>query len=98
MSDAVPWARVVIVEPDGTRIVARLGGDDDPDWAAVERLARLQLAARRAGARMHLEEVSAALDALLDLAGLRREVGGQAEGSEELLGLEERVDPGDAFP
>jgi hypothetical protein len=45
---------------------------------------------------MWLEEVSPALAELLDLAGLRGEVSGQAEGREDALGIQERVDPGDA--
>jgi hypothetical protein len=92
----VPWARVVVVSSDGTRWTMLLTGGGEPDMAVVGGLARLQLMACRAGDRMWLEDVSAALGELLDLAGLRREVGGQAEGREEAVGVQERVNPGDA--
>lgn len=102
MTDVACWARVIIVAPDGTRRVQLLAGPGAPDLAVVNELARLQLAARRAGCRVRLEDVCAALAELLELAGLRREAGGlrreaggQAEGREELAGLQERVDPGD---
>ncbi len=45
---------------------------------------------------MRLEDVSPVLAELLDLAGLRREVGGQPEGREEALGVQEGVDAADA--
>jgi hypothetical protein len=64
----------------------------------VGKLAQLQLVCRRAGGHMYLEEVAAQLDELLDLTGLGRQVGWQAESGEEPVGLEERVDPGDAVP
>jgi hypothetical protein len=153
MAGVIPWARVVVVGADGTRRVMLLAGEGPPDLTVVEGLARLQLMARRAGERMWLEEVSAALRELLDLAGLhremrepadapggqaavpggqadpsgeqagappgqadmpggragrtgrcagpgtlRREVGGQAEGGEEPLGVQEEVEGGDAVP
>jgi hypothetical protein len=87
---------MVVIGPDGTQRAVLLTGEGPPDLAVVERLARCQLMARRTGGRMWLEEVSPALAELLDLAGLRREVGGQAEGREDALGIQERVDPGDA--
>lgn len=82
MAGVVPWARVVVVGADGTRRMLLLTGEGSPGLAAVDGLARLQLAAGRAGGRICLEEVSSALAELVDLAGLRREVGGQAEGRE----------------
>jgi hypothetical protein len=91
----VRWARVVVVGPDGTQRVALLTGEGPPDLAVVATLARWQLMARRTGGRMWLEEVSPALAELLDLAGLSREVGGQAEGREDALDIQERVDPRD---
>jgi hypothetical protein len=93
----VRWARVVVVGSDGTRRVVLLTGEGAPDLAVVERLARCQLAARRAGGRMWLEEVCPLLGELLDLTGLRREVDGQAEGGEEARGIQERGNPGDAI-
>ena len=95
MAGFVPWARVVISWPDGTRTEVMLFGEDAPDLAAVEVLARFQLVLRRFGGGIRLEAVSASLDGLLELAGLRREVSGQLESREELLGVEERVNPRD---
>jgi hypothetical protein len=83
---------------DGSSDVTWLVGHDPPDLSVIETLARLQLRCRRAGGRIYLEEVTARLDELLDLTGLGREVGRQAEGREEEVGLEERVDPGNAVP
>lgn len=83
------WARVVVVGPDGDRRESLLTGNGPPDLAVVEVLALCQLMARRTGGRMWLEEVSPALAGLLDLAGLRREVGGQAEGGKQTLGVQE---------
>jgi hypothetical protein len=85
----VRWARIIVVGADGARRVVLLAGEGPPDLAVVDMLARCQLMARRTGRRMWLEEVSSALEELLDLAGLRREVGGQAEGREEPLGIQE---------
>ena len=98
MSGDVVLARVVIVRADGTRATAWLVGEDPPDLGAVETLARLQLACRRGGGRVCLEDVSDRFAALLDLTGLRWEAGGEAEGREELVRFEEGVDPGDPVP
>ncbi len=75
-----------------------------PDLAVVDELARWQLAARRVGCSIRLRDACIELLELLDLlglgdvvggtAGLRREVGGQAEGGEQ-LGVEEVVMPHD---
>ncbi len=83
------WARMVVVGPDGTRRVVLLTGEGPPGVAVVGALARIQLGVRRAGGAMWLEDVSAALGELLDLAGLRREMGGQAEGGEQAPGVQE---------
>jgi hypothetical protein len=83
------WARMVVVGPDGTRRVVLLTGEGPPGVAVVGELARIQLSARRAGGQMWLEDVCAELGELLDLAGLRREVGGQAEGGEQAPGVQE---------
>lgn len=80
---------MVVVGCDGTQRAILLTGEGPPDLAVVEGLALLQLMTRRAGGRMWLEEVSSALGELLDLAGLRWEVGGQPEGREEALGIQE---------
>jgi hypothetical protein len=76
MSEADPWARVVVVGPDQTQLAMLLAGEGPPDFTVVEGLAWLQLTVRRAGGRVCLMDVSSALGELLDLAGLRREVGG----------------------
>jgi hypothetical protein len=76
MRDADPWARVVVVGPDQSSLAMLLAGEGRPDLTVVEGLAWLQLTVRRAGGRMCLQDVSDALGELLDLAGLRREVGG----------------------
>lgn len=62
--------------------------------AAVDALARAQLAARRAGGILLLVDASARLVELLDLAGLRGQMLGEAEGGEE-AGVQKGVEPGD---
>jgi hypothetical protein len=74
VADTADWARMVVAASDGTRLVVPLTGDGLPDLAVVNALARFQLMARRAGDRVWLEDVSAALGELLDLAGLRQAV------------------------
>nr|WP_244204136.1 STAS domain-containing protein [Streptomyces africanus] len=76
-------------------VVCDVKGLGPPGLAAVDLLARLQLAARRAGGRIRLRDPDPALRALLDLVGLRFEVEGQAEEREPALGVEEAVEPGD---
>jgi hypothetical protein len=95
----VAWGRVVGVGPDGAvRWVRVIGGQGPPDLAAVDELARCLLAARRAGGSIALREQCEALARLLDLVGLLdllgREMGGQAEGGEQ-VGVEEGVEPRD---
>ncbi|MER6351438.1 STAS domain-containing protein [Streptomyces sp. NPDC001634] len=64
----------------------------------VDVLARLQLAARRAGGRIRLRDPSPALRALLDLVGVPVELEGQAEQREPALGVQEEVEPGEPGP
>ncbi|MFF2653241.1 STAS domain-containing protein [Streptomyces sp. NPDC058045] len=64
-------------------------------FASVELLARLELAARRAGGRIRVRGPSPGLRALLDLAALGVEVEGQIEEGEPTGRVEEGVDPGD---
>ena len=95
MVRARTWVRLVLVGSDGVTVAAWVvGGRGRPDLTAVDSLARCQLAAGRAGCRILLLDVCPDLAELLDLAGLRREVGGEAEGGEE-GGVEEGVEPGD---
>lgn len=58
------------------RFEADVSGIVAPDLDTVERLARLQLAARRAGGRLVLRGTSARLHALLERAGLYEVLGG----------------------
>ncbi|MFJ9740259.1 STAS domain-containing protein [Streptomyces sp. NPDC101166] len=73
--------------------VTRLG---PPGLGTVDLLARLQLAARRAGGRVRLRDPDPSLRALLDLVGLRFEVEGEAEEGEPARGVEEEVESGEA--
>jgi hypothetical protein len=90
-----PWARVVVTWPDGGRLEAIVTGDGAPGLAAVDRLGHLVVMVRRTGGTIRLEEASGRLSDLLELAGLRVEVGGQPEGRKQLLGVEEGMDSGD---
>ncbi len=76
-------------------VVCDVGGLGPPGLGTVDLLARLQLAAVRAGGRIRLRDPDPALGALLGLVGLRFEVEGQAEQREPALGVEEAVEPGD---
>jgi hypothetical protein len=96
MAGVVAWGRIVYVGPTGVA-VARcvVWGPVAPDLAVVDALARWQLRARRLGGTIRLVDATDELRALLDLVGLRREVGGEPEGGEE-VGVEEGVEGGDA--
>lgn len=91
------WARLVLVVPDGTELVLLLATEETPDLAVVGGLSLLQLAVRRVGASLRLEQVAAPLQELLDLCGLGAEVAGQRKAREKPLGVEERMDRGDAL-
>ena len=71
---------------------------DRADLAVVDALARLHLAARRRGCSIRLRGAGEELCGLLGVVGLvgvlARELGGEAEGREQ-LGVEEVVEPGD---
>ncbi|MFN2606448.1 MAG: hypothetical protein ABR511_00935 [Acidimicrobiales bacterium] len=95
MAAVVAWGRIVYIGSRGTPVGTwMVGGPGHPDLETVDALARAALAARRRGGSIRLVDASDELLELLDLAGLRREVGGQAEGSEE-VGVQEGVEPGD---
>ncbi|MDG9716262.1 STAS domain-containing protein [Streptomyces sp. DH24] len=79
-------------------VVCDVGGLGPPGLAHVDLLARLQLAARRAGGRIRLRSPDPALPALLDLVGLVVEVEGQPEQREPALCVEEEVESGDPPP
>lgn len=72
-----------------------LAGPGHPDIAVIDVVARLELRARREGAVFELREVAPELAELLGLAGLRRQVVGEPEGGEQLVDVEEGVEPGD---
>ncbi|MGP0030286.1 MAG: hypothetical protein ACLPVF_07240 [Acidimicrobiales bacterium] len=95
------WCRVTLVGPDGTHWASgALEGPGDPDVGVVDDVAHLRLLAGRLGGRLVLAEVSPALRALLDLAGLGQ-VEWEAEGGEEAFGVQERQEerhPGDLAP
>jgi len=96
MAAVVAWCRVAFVAPTGVETAPWvIVGPGAPDLATVEALARSQLWARRLGGSVRLLEVRRELYELLDFVGLRREVGGEAEAGEEVLGVEEGVEPGD---
>ncbi|MFF7565336.1 STAS domain-containing protein [Streptomyces pseudovenezuelae] len=76
-------------------VVCDVAGLGPPGLGTVDLLARLQLAARRAGGRIRLRHPDPALPALLDLVGLPFEVEGQIEQGEPALGVEEEVEPGE---
>ena len=75
-------------------VVCDVGGLGPPGLGTVDLLARLELAARRAGGRIRLRDPDPALHALLGLVGLRFQVEGQVEEGEPALGVEEEVEPG----
>ncbi|MFG2267746.1 STAS domain-containing protein [Streptomyces sp. NPDC048720] len=76
-------------------VVCDVAGLGPPGLRTVDLLARLELAARRAGGRIRLRGPDPALRALLDMVGLRFQVEGQAEEREPARGVEEAVETGD---
>ncbi|MFF6782115.1 STAS domain-containing protein [Streptomyces sp. NPDC012510] len=79
----------------GGVVVCDVAGIGPPGLGAIDALARLQLAARRAGGRIRLRDPDPALHALLDLVGLSFDVEGQVEEGEPAGGVEEAVESGD---
>lgn len=89
-----PLCRVRVERPDGSVVGDRtLHGFGEPDLDTLDAVARLLLAARRAGERLVVVEAVPALWELLELAGLpvevEVEVGGQPEAGEHLSGIEQ---------
>ena len=60
----------VVLRTDDAIVVSDAGALTEPDLATVDALARLALAARRAGRSVRVRHASAALSNLLELAGL----------------------------
>jgi ABC-type transporter Mla MlaB component len=75
-------------------VVCDVAGIGPPGLTVVDLLARLELAARRAGGRVRLRDPDPALRSLLRLVGLRFQVEGEIEEREPALGVEEEVEPG----
>ena len=86
---------VVLVRGDAEMTSWPLVVPASPDLRVVDEVAQLQLAARRLGCSIRLQDPSRELSQLLDLVGLRVEVGGEPEGGEE-VGVEEVVMPDDS--
>jgi hypothetical protein len=94
-----------MLDSDAGWVVCDVGTVADPDVAAVDGLARLQLTFRRLGMDVGLRNASRELLDLIALLGLRDvltvcvesglETGGQAEEREQSLGVEEEADPDD---
>ena len=90
---------------DCSRLVCDVHGVVEPDAATMDGLARLQLAARRMGCRVHLTRASGELQELLDLIGLREvlplwsdltlEPWRKPEQRKELGRIQKEADPGD---
>jgi ABC-type transporter Mla MlaB component len=85
--------RALLEAAGGGVVVCDVAGLGPPGLTAVDALARLELAARRAGGRIRLHDPDPALSALLDLVGLRFETSGGAcsaapvdPGGRELVG------------
>lgn len=72
----------------------------EAELAAVDALARLALAVRRRGGWLRVSGASPELRELVELCGLTERLGvereRQPEEREQPLGVQERVDPGDA--
>ena len=63
-------AGVVLAQAQGRPVICDVGGVVAPDAVAVDGLARMQLAARRLGTRIRLQNVPQQLHELLELTGL----------------------------
>lgn len=98
-------AEALLEGSDADLVFCDVGAVEDPDAAAVDALARLQLTAKRLGREVRLFHAGSELQELLALMGLDdvvplcEELGveprGQAEEREHPLRVEEETDPGD---
>jgi hypothetical protein len=88
------WCRILSVDAGGVVLAAWIvSAAERPDLGHVELVARLKLAAGRAGAAV-VCEISPGLSALLELTGLGQ-MRGEPEEREERRGVEEGVVGGD---
>ncbi|MEU6087634.1 STAS domain-containing protein [Streptomyces sp. NPDC047085] len=87
--------RALLEVSGGGVVVCDVGALGPPGLGTVDLLARLELAARRAGGRIRLRGPDPSLLALLDLVGLGFQVEGQLEQREPALGVEEEMEAGD---
>lgn len=85
-----------MTEPRRRPVVVDVSALRDPDAEDLDRLARMQLAARRAGRRLRLDNASPQLRELLALAGLGEALGCPESGLQEGRGVEEREQVGTA--
>jgi hypothetical protein len=99
----VPYARdrratLVVVVDDGMELVVGHMGPEPPDLACVNRVARLQLAARRCGWSLVVRDPHPGLGGLLALVGLADVIALEPLGQPELgkqLRVDEVMQPGD---
>ena len=71
MSSRRPWCRVTVVTASGRPFWRHVvDGPGEPGLDAVDRIARLDVAARRCRCTLEVDDVVPALRELLDLAGL----------------------------
>lgn len=102
----------IVRDSPATVVICDVRGITSPDASTIDVLARLQLMARRLGCGISLYGAHPRLRDLLLLTGLSEalpllpaegsaelvEAGREAEEREDLLDVEERVDPGDLAP
>ncbi|WP_327317447.1 STAS domain-containing protein [Streptomyces sp. NBC_01235] len=88
--------RALIEAAGAAVVICDVAGIGPPGLAVVDLLARLQLAARRAGGWIRLRGPDPALRALLDLVDLPIQVEGEVEEGEPALGVEVEVESGEA--
>jgi hypothetical protein len=92
---------LVVVVDDGTEMVVGHMGPERPDLGCVNRLARLQLAARRCGWTLVVRDPHPSLAGLLELVGLGGVVGLELQRQPEVLEqlrVDEVVEPRDLAP
>ncbi|MEV3860524.1 STAS domain-containing protein [Streptomyces sp. NPDC050095] len=74
----------------GGEVICDVSGVTGTDFATIDALARMQLAARRAGGRIRLRDPSPKLALLLQLAGLADTLGLSGSGGQPLRKAEQR--------